>query len=231
MSTIPETSPNALNVNLLLATFLKIEPQADEFASSFYRILFDKYPQIRRLFATTDMAKQKNKLIESLQLVMVNVRDTEAFTSILKNLGKRHVQYGAVLTDYPLIGDALLQALEKHLNKDWNAEVQQTWTIAYQMIADTMAEGARAASENNVNWISMPPQSSATAEAGSLPDRLESNSQNNDSIDPSSSSKSVLVKLMLLTSLGIAGVCGYMAWNTMQTPTNPSVTTPAKQDR
>jgi nitric oxide dioxygenase len=132
----PETS--TLDVQLLLSSFLKIEPQADDFATSFYQILFHKYPKVQSLFSETDMEKQKDKLLQSLQMVMGNVNNPEAFTSILKNLGKRHVAYGAVLTDYPLIGDALLQALEKHLGKDWTDEVKQTWTLAYQTIAETM---------------------------------------------------------------------------------------------
>jgi nitric oxide dioxygenase len=142
---------NTLDVKLLVSSFLKIEPQADEFAATFYYILFQKYPGIIPLFARTDMEKQKSKLIESLQLVMGNIHNPEAFTSILRNLGYRHVSYGAVLTDYPLIGDALLQALEQHLGNDWNPEVKQTWTLAYQKISELMAEGARTVKENKVN--------------------------------------------------------------------------------
>jgi nitric oxide dioxygenase len=139
---------DVLDVWLLTNSFFKIEQQSDEFASTFYQVLFDKYPQVRHLFSETDMDKQKKKLIESLQLVIANVQKPEVFSSILKMLGKRHVGYGAVLTDYPLIGDALLQALEKHLGDDWNDEVKQTWALAYQVIADTMAEGAKTALPN-----------------------------------------------------------------------------------
>jgi hemoglobin-like flavoprotein len=231
MSTTPAPEPQALNVNLLLSSFMKIEPQATEFATTFYQILFNKYPQTRKLFLNTDMDKQKNKLIESLQLVMVNVHNSDALTSILKNLGKRHVQYGAVLNDYPLIGDALLQALERHLGRDWNADVQQTWTSAYQLIADTMSEGAKSVSERNENPLHIPLNQSNVPEPASQQNRLESGSQTNAKSNTSSGGKSVLATLMLLSSLGIIGLFGYVLWNAMNTPTNPSTPNPAKQDR
>jgi nitric oxide dioxygenase len=89
-----------LDIKLLISSFLKIEPQADEFAATFYRILFQKYPGLMPLFEKTDMEKQKSKLIESLQLIMSNINNPEVFASMLRNLGYKHVAYGAVLTDY-----------------------------------------------------------------------------------------------------------------------------------
>lgn len=216
MSTTSTTETETLNVNLLLSSFLKIEPQADEFAASFYEMLFMKYPKVRILFANTDMEKQKAKLIESLQLVMVNVHNNPALTTILKNLGKRHVQYGAVLTDYPLIGDALLLALEKHLGKDWTQEVQQTWTLAYQMIADTMAEGAKTVHALDVDSIV---NRHVHPELTNIP---EYPTADDPAPDLSSDRKPVLAKLIILVSFGLTGLCGYMAWNLMQSQTNPA---------
>jgi nitric oxide dioxygenase len=152
MSTPSEKSEaNTLDIKLLISSFLKIEPQADEFAATFYYILFEKYPDMVPLFAKTDMEKQKTRLIESLQLVMGNIHNPETSASILRNLGYKHVSYGAVLTDYPLIGDALLQALERHLGKDWNPEVEQAWTIGYQKISDLMIEGTQTVEKSKVN--------------------------------------------------------------------------------
>jgi hemoglobin-like flavoprotein len=234
MSTTSETDSNALNVKLLLSTFLKIEPQADEFATTFYYILFNKYPKVRGLFAATDMAKQKAKLIESLQLVMVNVNNPSSLTLILKNLGKRHVQYGAVLTDYPLIGDALLQALEKHLGKDWTAEVKQTWTLAYQMIADTMAEGARTVSQGDPATTPIGNEPISTRDTDlpiSKSDLPPLDSPNNGAIDRKSDGKSILPTLILLVSLGLMGICGYMVWNVTHSQPNSSPSTSVNQDK
>jgi hemoglobin-like flavoprotein len=203
------TASPSLNVALLQSSFLKLEPQAQEFSDTFYRILLNKYPRLRPLFSETDMEKQKVKLIESLKLVMVNVYNTESLTFILKNLGKRHVQYGAVLTDYPLIGDALLQSLDRHLGADWTPDVQETWTMAYQMIADTMAAGAREVT------ASQPPlaKESTIEPVEQIFDRdADSISESQSAIDTSSKS-SIVGKLLLIGSLGLTAVCGYVLWN------------------
>jgi nitric oxide dioxygenase len=205
------TESPSLNVALLQSSFLKLEPQAQEFSDTFYRILLNKYPRLIPLFSETDMEKQKVKLMESLKLVMVNVYNTEALTFILKNLGKRHVQYGAVLTDYPLIGDALLQSLDRHLGADWTPDVRETWTLAYQMIADTMAAGAREATT-----VQPPSTKESTIEpVEQIFDRdADSISESQSAIDTSSKS-SIIGKLLLIGSLGLTGICGYVLLNQM----------------
>ena len=209
---------NNLDIKLLISSFLKIEPQADEFAETFYHILFQKYPGIIPLFAKTDMEKQKSKLIESLQLVMGNIHNPEAFTSILRDLGYRHVSYGAVLTDYPLIGDALLQALEQHLGKDWNSEVKQAWTLGYQKISELMAEGARTVKKNKVDLF-----------ARNLTSDTQNNRSTNTGASPldyrstSSPGTSVFSKGTLFIGIGITVLLGYVGWRVMQTQATNSI--------
>ncbi len=230
MSTTSTTETAILDVSLLQASFLKLEPQANEFASTFYRILFNKYPRIQPLFAKTDMAQQKNKLIESLKLVMVNVHNTEALTFILKNLGERHVQYGAVLNDYPLIGDALLQALEKHLGKDWNDEVKQTWTMAYGMIADTMAAGAKAAMEKAANTNVTHPVTDGDADLHVSQSEISA-IDDRDITTTESAATPLSVKIIFLAAFGLTGICGYMLLNMNQTPVESTPPTPIEQSK
>jgi hemoglobin-like flavoprotein len=219
------TASPSLNVALLQSSFLKIEPQAQEFSDTFYRILLNKYPRLRPLFSETDMEKQKVKLIESLKLVMVNVYNTEALIFILKNLGKRHVQYGAVLTDYPLIGDALLQSLDRHLGEDWTPDVQETWTLAYQMIADTMAAGAREATTTQPSS----PRTSSTEPVEQIFDRDADSINDSQSVIETSSKSSIIGKLLLISSLGLTAVCGYILWSQMNHSSNSQPPTSIQQ--
>jgi hemoglobin-like flavoprotein len=216
MSNTIGTEENNLNVNLLISTFLKIEPQSEEFATTFYQVLFERYPNIQPLFSATDMRQQKIKLVQSLQLVIANVNETEALNEILRALGARHVEYGAVLTDYPAIGDALLKALEKHLGKDWNADVLQTWTAAYQMIAQMMTEGAVAVdkniSQNNVNVDAKY--------------NMKSKPTNNRTIIYNGTSTSIFAKLMPLAIVSVVAIGGGIGWSLMQDQSQPNQTLP-----
>lgn len=130
------------SIELLETSFEKIKPQADEFVSSFYENLFSANPEAKPLFASTDMASQKKKLLGSLVLVVENLRKPDKLSEALKGLGARHVKYGALPEHYPLVGNALLTTFEQYLGSDWTAEVKQAWVDAYGTITTLMLEGA-----------------------------------------------------------------------------------------
>lgn len=132
----------SLNIELLEESFNRIKPNAPEFATSFYDNLFADYPQAKPLFANTNMAEQKKKLIASLVLVIQNLRKPDALTGALKGMGARHVQYGTLPEHYPLVGASILKTFESYLGPDWTPEVKQAWVDAYGAIANLMLEGA-----------------------------------------------------------------------------------------
>ena len=132
----------ALDVDLLESSFCKVRPRLSEFASSFYHNLFITYPETKPLFAHTDMKAQEQKLVDSLLLVVLNLRKPGFLTQALKDLGARHVNYGTVVEHYPLVGNVLLTTFEQYLGSDWTAKTKQAWTNAYDLISKIMLEGA-----------------------------------------------------------------------------------------
>ncbi|MEG3967249.1 pentapeptide repeat-containing protein [Microcoleus sp. T2B6] len=132
----------SLNVELLEQSFEIIKPRADEFATTFYDNLFKLYPEVKPLFANTEMEKQQKKLINSLVLVVENLRSPEALGPVLNALGGRHVGYGAIANSYPAVGEALLMTFEEYLQEDWTIEVKQAWIDAYGAITALMLKGA-----------------------------------------------------------------------------------------
>src|SRR4028119_1601010 len=132
----------SLNVEILEQSFEKIKPRAEEFATSFYEKLFTAHPELKPLFAKTDMEKQQKKLISALVLVVENLRSPEALEPVLNSLGGRHVSYGAFANSYPAVGEALLMTFEEYLQEDWTIEVKQAWIDAYGAITALMLKGA-----------------------------------------------------------------------------------------
>lgn len=132
----------ALQVELLETSFEKVQPQANEFITSFYDNLFTDYPEAQPLFAGTNMEQQGNKLLQSLILVIDNLRKPDTLSHALKGLGARHVKYGALPEHYPLVGSTLLKTFEQYLGESWTEEVQKAWVDAYGAITTTMLEGA-----------------------------------------------------------------------------------------
>jgi hemoglobin-like flavoprotein/uncharacterized protein YjbI with pentapeptide repeats len=139
---VAETEQKELPVELLESSFEKIKPRADEFVASFYENLFAAHPEVKPLFASTDMEKQQKKLLNSLVLVVESLRNPEALEPVLKALGGRHVGYGAIPKYYGPVGEALLTTFEQYLQQDWTPEVEQAWIAAYTAITTQMLKGA-----------------------------------------------------------------------------------------
>ncbi|MEB3272862.1 MAG: globin family protein [Prochlorothrix sp.] len=147
LSNAPAPAPAAadeggLPVAVLEQSFEKVKPRAEEFVVQFYENLFGDYPAAKPLFEHTDMAKQRNMLLNSLVFVVENLQNPEALTKALKGMGARHVKYGALPEHYPLVGNSLIKTFSQFLGSDWTPEVQEAWVGAYGVITELMLEGA-----------------------------------------------------------------------------------------
>ena len=142
LTEIPEEASSELPVELLESSFEKVKPRANEFAASFYENLFQAYPEVKPLFTKTDMKNQEKKLLNSLVLVVENLRNPEALGPVLNALGGRHVSYGAIPKYYGPVGEALLLTFEQYLAEDWTPEVKKAWLNAYRAITALMLKGA-----------------------------------------------------------------------------------------
>ena len=112
-------------------------------AELFYARLFDMDPELAPLFAGTDMAAQHDKLLQALGSVVAAADDLGAAVPSLRDLGARHVRYGAQPAHYETVGAALLWTLERGLGDAFRPETKAAWSVAYALLAGAMVEGAR----------------------------------------------------------------------------------------
>ncbi|MBD2386941.1 pentapeptide repeat-containing protein [Cylindrospermum sp. FACHB-282] len=147
---ILEEESSDLPVELLESSFEKVKPRANEFAASFYENLFKAHPEVKPLFTSTDMVNQQKKLLNSLVLVVENLRNPEALVPVLNALGARHVGYGAIPKYYGPVGEALLVTFEQYLQEDWTPEVEKAWLDAFTAITTLMLKGAKKESSPKV---------------------------------------------------------------------------------
>lgn len=143
VTTPPRQAKGGLNVDLLEQSFELIKPKADEFTASFYCNLFTDYPAVKPLFAHTDMRVQQQMLKCTLVMVMTNLRRPEVLHKTLKWLGARHVKYGALLEQYPLVGNSLIKTLGEYAGAAWTPELESAWLDAYAVITKLMIDGAQ----------------------------------------------------------------------------------------
>lgn len=135
----------SLAVSLLRSSFQAVTPRAQELMETFYSLLFSRYPAVVPLFSKVDMKQQRGKLLASLGLVVKHCDNPASLVGPLRDMGARHLTYGARPEHYPAVGECLLGALAAVAGPLWNPELEKAWSDAYKVVAGEMIEGARLA--------------------------------------------------------------------------------------
>jgi hemoglobin-like flavoprotein len=134
-----------LNLDALETSFDHIAPRGDELMDVFYARLFAVAPSVKPLFAGTDLKRQKAMLLAALVLLRRSLRDLESVTPALRELGARHVRYGALPQHYPVVGEVLISSMAQVAGEAWTPEYELAWTEAFTIVAGVMLEGAESA--------------------------------------------------------------------------------------
>ena len=123
-------------------SFGRVFPYKSKLSDCFYQELFEIAPEARPLFPS-DMTGQKEKLANTLHMVVTQLNNLDTVLSAVRALGQRHKDYGAEPAHYEVVGIALITALHKVTPGGLNAEEEKAWIVAYHTIAGAMIEAAK----------------------------------------------------------------------------------------
>jgi hemoglobin-like flavoprotein len=135
---------NQDQIDRLSSSFALVEPRLDDVIATFYTKLFETAPSVRELFPD-DMSGQKKHLGSALKLVAQNVSDIEKLADPLRQMGARHVGYGAQEAHYPVVRDTMLFALSEVAGYAWTPQLNDDWGAALNAVAGYMIEGQQQA--------------------------------------------------------------------------------------
>ena len=131
-----------LNLEALETSFDLVAPRGDELMDAFYARLFAAAPAVKPLFASTDLKRQKVMLLGTLVLLRKSLRDLDAIVPKLRELGARHVAYGARPEHYPVVGEVLIASMAQIAGPAWTPEFERAWSEAFAVVAGAMLDGA-----------------------------------------------------------------------------------------
>ena len=131
-------------ITLVQSSYERVGSELPALATRFYQELFRRDPALRALF-TTDMALQKVRFSDKLSEIVRAIPRLDELLAHTRALGARHVGYGVRVADYQTVGDSLIAALAAVLGDGFDAETHEAWHIAYNLMAETMLEGAASA--------------------------------------------------------------------------------------
>ena len=131
-------------ITLVQSSFERLGPDLPALTARFYEELFERDPALRPLF-TTDMAEQRVKFAQKLTEIVQSIPRLDQLLVHTRALGARHVGYGVRATDYQTVGDSLIAAIAAVLGEEFDAATREAWVLAFNIVAETMLEGAAAA--------------------------------------------------------------------------------------
>jgi len=128
--------------NRVQETWGMVVPIADTAAELFYGKLFELDPNLKPMFANSDMKEQGKKLMQMIGTAVKGLDTLGELVPAVQALGKRHVGYGVEASHYDAVGAALLDTLDKGLGEEFTPETKEAWTITYTTLATVMKEAS-----------------------------------------------------------------------------------------
>jgi hemoglobin-like flavoprotein len=134
-----------LDLEALETSLGLVAPRGDRLMDVFYARLFAAAPAVKPLFAASDFDRQKTMLLGVLALLPRSLRDPAALIPTLRQLGARHVAYGAEPGHYPVVGQVLIASMAEVAGEAWRPEYERAWAAALDIVAGAMLDGAASA--------------------------------------------------------------------------------------
>ena len=116
-------------VGLLAESWNAAAGRREEIARAFYRVLFEGHPELRRLFAHTDMAAQYEKFAKMVDEIVALGSEPRRFVRSAALLGQRHAAYGVTRDHYGPAGAALIEVLADALGSAFTPTVREAWSV------------------------------------------------------------------------------------------------------
>lgn len=126
-------------------SWVALSQDPETLTEAFYAELFRAAPEVRPMFAGSDMRAQRRKLAAALATVVHHADDLSAIVPALHDMGRRHVGYGVTDAQYDAVGRALIHAIACFHGPSFTPALRAAWIAAYSAVANAMRAGAASA--------------------------------------------------------------------------------------
>jgi hemoglobin-like flavoprotein len=128
-------------IRIVQSTWVRVLPIKDIAAQLFYKRLFEMDPSLRPLFRG-DLREQGEKLMQIIDAAVNGLSHLERIVTAIRDLGRRHADYGVKDHHYDTVGAALLWTLKEGLGAEFTPKAKEAWATVYGVLAATMQEAA-----------------------------------------------------------------------------------------
>lgn len=122
---------------IIKATAPVLKEHGEAITTAMYKVLFEKYPQTQELFKNASPDQHK-KLANAVYAYAANIDQLENLGKGIEQMASVHVKTNVLPEHYPMVGDALLQAIKTVLGDAATDEVMAAWEEAFGFLAEVL---------------------------------------------------------------------------------------------
>ncbi|HSR74522.1 MAG TPA: globin domain-containing protein [Sulfurovum sp.] len=122
---------------IIKATAPVLKEHGEAITTAMYKVLFEKYPQTQELFKNA-APDQYKKLANAVYAYAANIDQLENLGKGIEQMALAHVKTQVLPEHYPMVADALLQAIKSVLGDAATDEVMAAWEEAYGFLAEVL---------------------------------------------------------------------------------------------
>ena len=124
---------------IIKSTAPVLKQHGEAITTAMYKVLFSKYPQTQELFKDASKDQHK-KLANAVYAYAANIDKLENLGKGIEKMASVHVKTNVKPEHYPMVGDALIQAIKTVLGDGATDEVMNAWEEAYGFLANVLID-------------------------------------------------------------------------------------------
>lgn len=137
---------NEKQLEVISATAPVVAEHAETIASTFYPLMFERYPHVRSMFNMRHQqtGEQPRALARSVVAYALNRNDPEALERLMRPIVNKHVAINLQPDQYPIVAECLMAAIGEVLGDAVTPEIADAWSGLYWEFAERLIDAEEA---------------------------------------------------------------------------------------
>ncbi|WP_419881521.1 NO-inducible flavohemoprotein [Peribacillus sp. B-H-3] len=129
-------------ISIVQATAPVLKEHSKEIGKRFYKLLFEKSPDLYNIFNQTNQKRglQQEALGYAVYAAGEHITNLDAIKPVIERISQKHRAIGIKAEQYPVVGETLLDAVKDVLGDAATDEIIEAWGKAYGYISDAFIE-------------------------------------------------------------------------------------------
>lgn len=128
----------SFHADIVRESFRSLKTTEESVASRFYQLLFETYPEMRRLLPALAPGNLERTTAEALKLALEHLHEPETLGRHLAPYARRLRQNGVRHVHFAALGETWLRTLAVMHRDRWSGELSRQWLLAFQLTAKAL---------------------------------------------------------------------------------------------